>query len=203
MVEATCRARRERMTDDREVVDKCRGGDGAAFEQLYRRYHGRVYRLAMRLLGNSEDARDQTQESFIRAWQAIGSFKGEARFSTWLMRIAYNRCLDFRRSRCRRRTLSLDTSTTEGDGPGLPEPGTPEWCNPCKQAQFDELKQGVQRGMTTLGDNHRTVLSRYLHEDLRYHDLAGELHISDGTVMSRLFHARKRLHEALVRQGLV
>lgn len=189
---------------EEQIIDRCRMGDRTAFGQLYQKYKDRVMRLAMHLLGNRQDALDQTQESFIRAYQAMGSFEGKASFGTWLMKITFNRCLDFRRSTMRRSCLSLDGRRANPDEDDFDfDPPGREWQNPATCAEQSELTEALSEAIDQLSPEHRMVLTRYAWDDVRYRELAAELGISDGTVMSRLFHARRKVHRMLDSKGVL
>lgn len=187
---------------ERSIVSRCQQGDTTAFSALYEKYRDKVQRMAYHLLGNQQDALDQTQESFIRAMRSLGSFKGDASFGTWLMKIAFNRCLDFRRSNMRRKALSLDARSDRDDEPDFAVPAE-SWQNPSRSAETAELTEALQEAIDRLSEEHRTVLTRYAFDDVRYRELAKELGISDGTVMSRLFHARRKVRQALEAKGVI
>ncbi|MBP3538247.1 MAG: sigma-70 family RNA polymerase sigma factor, partial [Oscillospiraceae bacterium] len=105
------------MTREQEnaVVRAVLNGDVNAFEMLVREYEKNVYNLALRMVGNSEDAADMSQEAFIKAYNSLDSFRGDSKFSVWLYRIVSNVCLDFIRSRKRKQTVSLSMEDDNGD----------------------------------------------------------------------------------------
>ena len=101
--------------EELEIIVKVRSGDADAFEALVLEHQNKVYSLALRMVGNEEDARDMAQEAFIRAFNSLGSFRGESKFSVWLYRLTSNICIDFLRGRAKRRTVSLSWEDEDGD----------------------------------------------------------------------------------------
>lgn len=178
--------------DDGELVRRVRSGEVSAFETLVRRYERRVYSLAMRYTGDREDARDLTQEAFVRAFRALRSFRGDASFSTWLHRIAVNVCLDeLRRRRTRPHTrldepLATDDGEAErqlaGDDPG-----------PQQRLEQKELGETIRREIAALPAEYATVVILRDLQDLSYEEIAQVLGISLGTVKSRLHRGRAAL----------
>ena len=93
---------------EREIIDRVLSGDTEAFEALVLEHQNKVYSLALRMVGNEEDARDMAQEAFIRAFSSLTGFRGDSKFSVWLYRLTSNICIDFLRSRAKKRTVSID-----------------------------------------------------------------------------------------------
>lgn len=173
--------------DDRAVVAAAQRGDRAAFEWLVRRHQRRALAVTLGILRNKEDARDACQDAFLRAFRAIGSFDGEAQFATWLHRIVVNVCID----RVRR------------VGPGLVHLDDVEGMlagndDPLRAAEGAELGVRIRAALEQLGSKHRTALVLREVQGLSYRQIAAAMKCSLGTVMSRLFHARKKM-QALLR----
>ena len=102
--------------EELEIILRVRAGDTDAFEALVLEHQNKVYSLALRMVGNEEDARDMAQEAFIRAFNSLASFRGESKFSVWLYRLTSNICIDFLRGRAKRRTVSLSWEDEDGEG---------------------------------------------------------------------------------------
>ncbi|RME70861.1 MAG: sigma-70 family RNA polymerase sigma factor [Planctomycetota bacterium] len=181
---------------DAELVEQARGGETAAFETLFERYRDRVYRVVYGYVGNREDALDVTQEAFLKAYQKLAGFKGEARFSTWVTQIAIHRAIDVRRRRKRRKASSLEEQHDRDDLARLPGRGSPRR-GPGARLEEAEFEQKLREALEQLSDKHRTVFLLHTQQGLAYKEIAATLGISIGTVMSRLFYARKKLQKAL------
>ena len=181
-------------TDDAALVERCRRGDVAAFEPLVEKYRQRVYRLAYNVLRDSEDAWDVAQEAFIRAYQAIGSFRGQAAFYTWLFRIVMNVAADRARQRAAQGRAFGTERVEEGDWDRtLVDQGA----TPDDTAVRAEQRERIGRALATLPEHHRAIIMLSDLEGLSYREIAEVLAIPMGTVMSRLHNARKRLRAAL------
>ncbi len=176
---------------DEELVKSFLDGDRSAFEELVNRYHPTVMNLAYRMLGNRTDAADVCQEVFLLLLRKLHSFRGEAKFSTWLYRVAMNACHDH--ARRSRRHVSLADSPGE-DMPEmehrLPDEDTE---SPETSMEKEELRRRVQEAITRLPFKFRQVI--YLHDiqGYDYKEVAEILGINLGTVKSRLNRARNRL----------
>lgn len=181
-------------SDDLALVERCRAGDVTAFEPLVEKYRQRVYRLAYNFLRDSEEAWDVAQEAFVRAYQALPAFRGQAKFYTWLFRIVVNVAAD----RARRRAAQTRAFGTERIDEAewertLVDSRTP----PDELAARAEERERIQRALGTLSEAHRTIIMLSDLEGLSYREIAEVLRIPMGTVMSRLHNARKRLRAAL------
>lgn len=189
------------MTREEEsaVILRVQQGDANAFEALVTAYQKQVYNLALRTVGNPEDAADLSQEAFLRAYRSIASFRGDSKFSVWLYRLTTNICIDFLRSRGRKPTVSL---TVEGDDEETEELDVAdERYDPEENFQRAELQRAVQRGLNTLPEEFRTILILRELEGMSYAEIGEILHLEEGTVKSRLFRARSRLCEFLKQDG--
>lgn len=180
---------------DAELVGRARKGDYEAFEELVRRYRNEVFAVAYHYVRNREEAWDLSQEVFIKAHRGLKSFRGDASFKTWLLRITANRCKDHFKKR-RLKTVALE----DMDGRQDPAAVAPE---PDQQAQHAELGRAIQEALGTLSDKHRTAFILREYEGLSYGEIAEAMGCSMGTVMSRLHHARKKMQKALIELGVV
>jgi RNA polymerase sigma-70 factor, ECF subfamily len=187
---------------DAEFVVRATKGDKEAYRQLVERYQGRVYAIAFEIVKNREDAEDITQESFVKAYLSLGSFKGDSSFFTWLYRIVHNMALDVRRKLARRGggTLEYDeakaSKTREGGGSYGISSGA-EVLGPQEQLLDREKAAVIQRALGEISEEHRSVVVLREIDGLSYEEIAKVTGVSKGTVMSRLFYARKKLQQAL------
>lgn len=184
--------------DDAPLLQHARAGDEAAFGELVRRHYERVFRVVLSVVRHEEDARDVCQEVWVTAWQKLGDFRGDAKFSTWLHPIAVRRAVDHLRKRRRwfDRFLPFRTEGDESDGiadttPSAPEPVAES--DPRDQLERTERDRRFERALASLPPKHRAVLTLREVHGLSYEEIAQALKCRPGTVMSRLFHARRRL----------
>jgi RNA polymerase sigma-70 factor (ECF subfamily) len=177
--------------DDKELVRQAQRGDTAAFEELVSRYRDKVYARAYSMMRNEDEAVDLSQEAWIKAWQRLAQFQGESGFGTWMTRIVINLCLDQLRKQNRHRTESLDAIDEEFGGIERQLPVVT--INPTAGLERSELRQRLERAMSQLSYEHRTVLVLHEFEEMEYKEIAKVMDCSIGTVMSRLFYARRRL----------
>ena len=189
------------MTREQEamIVRKVLQGDVNAFEKLVTEYEKAVYAIAQRMTGNAEDAADMTQETFIKAYNSLSSFRGDSKFSVWLYRIANNVCLDFLRSKNRRPTVSLSTEDDDGEETQLDiadESQSPELL-----LESSLTRDAVRRGLDSLPPDYKQILLLREIQGLSYEEIAAALGIESGTVKSRIFRARKRLCTFLIEDG--
>lgn len=188
---------------ERELVRQAQGGDEEAFGTLMRRNYEPVFRLVQSMLRDEHAARDVCQEVWISVWKQLGTFRGDAKFSTWLHPIATRRAIDHlrRRQRWFSRFLPFasDVDAT-GDESGdrvaaAPEPTDGE--NPRQDLEKSERSARFERAIDTLPPKHRAVIALREVQGLSYEEIASHLGIARGTVMSRLFHARRHLAQKL------
>lgn len=185
------------QSDDSELVEQARAGSEAAFGQLVERYQRKIYAMALHVVRDPDDARDVVQDAFVKAYRALGSFQGQSAFYTWLYRIAMNLCID--RTRASKRALKVEFDETinrdeEGDSGISPQR---IGFDPARALADGEIRVRVNEALARLSNIHRTVLVLREVEGLAYKEIAEAMHCSEGTVMSRLFHARKRMQEML------
>ncbi len=183
--------------NDTALIERSRAGDVAAFEPLVEKYRQRVWRLAYNLLRDREEAWDVAQEAFIRAYQALPSFRGQSAFYTWLYRIVMNVAADRARSRgARGRAFGTERVPEEDWERVLPDQrGADD--SPDAVAARGEQRQKIMQALDALPEHHRRIVVLSDLEGLSYREIADTLEIPMGTVMSRLHNARKRLREAL------
>ncbi len=180
--------------DDATLVERVRGGEPAAFEPLVEKYRQRVFRLAYNVLRSQEDAWDVAQEAFIKAYQALPSFRGQSAFYTWLFRIVMNVAHDKARQRgAAGRAFGTERVTEEEWERTMPDPSE----EPDDAAARAEERRRITRALDTLPEHHRAIIMLSDLEGLSYREIADVLRIPMGTVMSRLHNARKRLRAVL------
>jgi RNA polymerase sigma-70 factor (ECF subfamily) len=187
--------------DDFELVRRCQSGDLPAFEGLVERYQDRVFNLVFRLSGHHQDAQDITQDVFLRALEHIGKFRQQAKFYTWLFRIAVNVAISRRRRGSRVRFVSLDGAGGDDDESGgelragqLPNPAAE---TPDAAADRNEQREQVAAAIAGLDDEFRSVLVLKDIEGFDYQQIAEVLELPLGTVKSRLHRARCELRDKL------
>jgi len=179
--------------EDERLVEQSLKGDLAASRELFQKHRERVYRLAYRYLGDREDALDATQQAFINAFSSLAGFAKQSSFYTWLARITVNAAIDLRRRRQRypvrpEESAALDAGRRQRRRPRL---------NPQQQAQQHELQEALRRAVASLPEPQQQVFALHTYEQMTYKQIAEALGCSIGTVMSRLFYARKRLQKML------
>lgn len=182
-----------------DLLRRAKEGDAEAFEQLVEPHVGRLYNYIARMIGDTADAEDLTQEVLLRVHRAIRSFRGGASFQTWLYRIATNLTVDAlrRRGRERLRVSSLD-EPLEAEQGELPREVADTGREPWERTQAAELSQVVQSAIESLSPKLRSVVVLFDLQGLTYEEIAQTLGLPIGTVKSRLFNARCRLRELLL-----
>jgi len=187
--------------EEKEWVRRAKAGDHQAFRLLFERHNRRAYVLAMGVVRNSEDALDVVQEAFIKAHRYLPRFEGTSSFYTWLYRIVMNLSIDTLRKR--KRTQKVDFNDAighlEGEGRVGEDALLPKilGADPSKALLRSEMRANIQEALGKLSDNHRSVLMMRELEGLSYEEMANVMDCSKGTIMSRLFHARKNMQEHL------
>jgi RNA polymerase sigma-70 factor (ECF subfamily) len=166
-------------------------GDMRAFEELVARHRDKVYARAFSMIRNEEDAIDLSQEAWVKAWQRLKQFQGDSSFLTWMTRIVINLCLDRLRKMKRERAESIENLEEESGGVERQMPTVT--VNPTEGLERSELRQRIDKAMSQLSYEHRTVLILHQFEDLEYKEIAKRMQCSIGTVMSRLFYARRKM----------
>jgi RNA polymerase sigma-70 factor (ECF subfamily) len=182
----------EVASQDAKLVSAAQDGDRNAFARLFEKYRTPAYNIAFRFLGRREDALDAVQEAFSKAFAALRTFRGGASFKTWFFRIVTNCSLDARRSRTVRTTASLDREDAP-DPADLRDSASP----PSTAIERRELQQRIDRALTAIPEANRTAFVLFAVKGVTYREIADILNISIGTVMSRIFYARRKLQELL------
>lgn len=179
-------------------LEALQAGDKAAFAQMVESHYELIYRLIVKMLGNSQDAEDVLQETFIKAYRHVGSFDGRARFSTWLYRIATNESLMFLRRR-RPETVSIDEPLETDDGPLEPLQIVDWCCLPETELMSTEAQQELEKAIAELPVNLRVVFVLRDIQGLSTHETAQVLDLSESAAKTRLSRARLRLRNELTR----
>jgi len=175
-------------TEDQEAILACQRGDKEAFDKLVERYQRDVYRVCFRYVNNHQDASDMAQEAFLKAYRAIGRFRGESSFSTWIYRIAINTCLNFRAAR---KPQAEDvTEALEDRSPGALD-----------GVLSDERSKVVREAVSRLPERQRATLILKVYHELSHEEVAKALGSSVGTVKANLFHALSNLRKLLDARG--
>lgn len=193
----------EAEVTDATLVSRAQAGDLAAFETLMARHERRVYALALRMLRNEHDAEDVAQQTFLSAVEGLAGFRGEASFSTWILRIATYAALKIIRKRKGLDLVSLDEATdATGDGDGVPHPEyIADWrASPEQLVAHNETRQLIDAALAELDEKHRLVFLLRDVEGLSVRETAGALGLTEVNVKVRLLRARLRLRERLTRE---
>ncbi|MCB1276818.1 MAG: sigma-70 family RNA polymerase sigma factor [Prosthecobacter sp.] len=182
---------------DLDLVKRSQAGDTRAFDVLVTRYRGRIYAMTYHLIQNEAEAWDLAQEAFIKAWRALPNFKLDAGFYTWLYRIAHNVSYDWLRKKKIQGDGEFDDERTEHRVAAGAEATPKGDVAPDTALRNSELGQRIQAAIAKLSPEHRQVIILREVEGLAYEEIAALVPCSLGTVMSRLFYARKKLQEQL------
>ena len=178
-------------TEAQTLVRAAQHGDMVAFEELVARHRDKVYARAYSMMRNEEEAVDLSQEAWVKGWQRLAQFQGESSFGTWMTRIIINLCLDQLRKHKRQRAESIEAMDEESGGVERQMPVVA--VNPTAGLEQAELRQRIDRALDQMSYEHRTVLVLHEFEDMEYKEIARAMDCSIGTVMSRLFYARRKL----------
>jgi RNA polymerase sigma-70 factor (ECF subfamily) len=177
--------------DDPGLVRAAQRGDMRAFEELVARHRDKIYARAYSMMRNEEEAIDLSQEAWVKGWQRLKQFQGESSFGTWMTRIVINLCLDQLRKHKRQRTESIEAMSEESGGVERQMPVVT--VNPTAGLERGELRQRIDRALGQLSESHRTVMVLHEFEEMEYKEIAKTMGCSIGTVMSRLFYARRKM----------
>jgi RNA polymerase sigma-70 factor (ECF subfamily) len=185
------------VVEEQELVKRARQGDLSAYDDLVRRYQERIYATLYHMTSNHEDANDLAQEAFIKAFQALKTFKGGSSFYTWVYRIAVNKTINFLKQRKNRSQMSLNdldfNAEHDPDLVALVSEKTPR-----REAGLAELQEKLNEAMQTLSEAHRLVVTLHDVQGLSHEEIAKIMDCNIGTVRSRLFYARQQLQGQLV-----
>ncbi len=186
----------DRDTPDAELIRRVLDGDGAAYRPLVERYQNRVHAMVYGMVRNPEDARDIVQNAFVKAYRNLSTFRVESSFYTWVYRIAMNLAIDHVRKNKRRKTTGFDEAIAARDDDGSMLEVHHE-DSPQRAMQRKQLQQRIFSALDTLSEEHREIILLREVEGLSYKEIADAMGIPEGTVMSRLFYARKKLQGLL------
>jgi RNA polymerase sigma-70 factor (ECF subfamily) len=181
---------------DEALVRASRRGDMLAFEELVGRHRNKLYARAFSMVRNEDDASDLSQEAWVRGWQRLKQFQGGSSFVTWMTRIVINLCLDHLRKQKRVHAESIEQLDDEAGGVERQMPVVT--VDPTEGITREEQRQRIDEGLAQLSPAHRTVLILHEFEGLEYKEVARRMGCSIGTIMSRLFYARRRFAVLLV-----
>lgn len=189
------------MTRDEEsqIIERVKAGDSGAFEELVLEHQKHVYNLALRMVGNEQDALDMSQEAFLKAYNHIKDFHGFSKFSVWLYRLTSNVCIDFLRKRKNRPESSLTFINDDGEDQDM------EICDirfsPETMLEKKDLHESINRALDKLSPHYRQIILLREINGLSYEEIGEALSLEAGTVKSRLFRARKMLCSLLFHDG--
>lgn len=183
-------------TEESDLVKRAQRGELEAYDELVRRYQERIYATVYHMTSNHEDANDLAQDSFIKAFQALKSFKGGSSFYTWLYRIAVNKTINFLKQRKNRVSLSLnDLDFNTENNPDLVALISEK--TPRREAGLNELQEKLNMALLKLSEAHRLVVVLHDVQGQSHEEIAEILGCNIGTVRSRLFYARQQLQSLL------
>src|SRR5262245_20218610 len=195
-VEDPAAAAPSQPAQETDLVKRARKGDLAAYDELVRRYQERIYATIYHMTSNHEDANDLAQESFIKAFHALKSFKGGSSFYTWVYRIAVNKTINFLKQRKNRVQMSLDdldfNAEHDPDLVALISEKTPR-----REINITELQEKLNEAMQKLSESHRLVVTLHDVQGLSHEEIAKIMDCNIGTVRSRLFYARQQMQAYL------
>lgn len=178
--------------EEAELVERARKGDLKAYDELVQRYQQRIYATVYHMTANHEDANDLAQDAFIKAYQALKSFKGGSSFYTWVYRIAVNKTINFLKQRKNRTHMSLNdldfNAEHDPDLVALVSDKTPR-----REANLTELQEKLNEAMQRLSEHHRLVVTLHDVQGMSHEEIAKIMDCNIGTVRSRLFYARQQL----------
>jgi RNA polymerase sigma-70 factor (ECF subfamily) len=182
--------------EDDALVEEARNGSKAAFHALFQKYHRRAYAVALGVLKRPEDAMDVVQDAFIKVHKNIGAFQGSSSFYTWLYRIVMNLAIDHVRRTRRVVEWGDDVPLHEAAGDRTLVPKVEDE-NPSRTLVRRELSDKIRQALDALPEYHRAVILLREVEGMSYEEMAEVLEVPKGTIMSRLFHARRKMQDQL------
>ncbi len=190
------RSARDRREEDHELVRATLAGDGTAYRGLVERYQGRIYSVVFGMVRNREDARELTQDAFIKAYKSLARFRLESSFYTWLCRISMNVAIDHLRRQKLRRTEEFDEAIASRDTSGIISLAHHRE-DPGRNLERKRMRERILAEVNKLPEDQQQVIILREIDGLSYKEIASVLGIPEGTVMSRLYYARKKLQVAL------
>ena len=183
--------------DDLALVKRCQAGDDQAFDELVTKYRTRVFAMLYHLVHNEQDAWDLAQDGFLKAWKSMDRFRGQSSFYTWLYRIMTNVAIDWLRKKQIQSGQEFDDSIALHDMEPTSDLAPKSEPLPLVKMERREVRQRIDLAINKLSPEHRTVILLKEMEGLQYHEIADTVGCSLGTVMSRLFYARRKLQTLL------
>ena len=188
------------MTDlnEKDLIRKAKQGDMLAFEELILKHEKIVYNVALRMMNHSEDARDISQEVFLKAYRSLSNFDERSAFSTWLYRITHNTCIDEMRKRKGKQTYSLEEELESEDG-AMQRQVADESDTPEESLLREEQKSEILQALDTLSEEHKAAIILRDVKGLAYEEIAEILELSLGTVKSRINRARNQLKNEILK----
>lgn len=183
--------------DELQLVAKCQVGDTLAFNELVTRYRQRAFAMIYNMVRNEQDAWDLTQDGFLKAWKSIGRFRGQSSFFTWLYRILMNVTIDWMRRKQIEGGMEFDDAVALNAVEPAATTAPRQEMAPLARLNDKEIRARIDEAVTRLSAEHRTVIVLREIEGLEYQEIADAVGCSIGTVMSRLFYARKKLQGML------
>lgn len=189
----------EARREEALLVERCRRGDRQAFRTLVDRYQRKVYSLALSFVRDPDEARDVSQEAFLKVFRHLNTFQGTASFYTWVYRITVNLCIDRLRRAGRGGQVLFDEEYSHAEVGSPADSLSPRRLgfDPARAFQDKELRQRLLGALGQLSEPHRVVLLLREVDGLSYQEMAEVLEVAEGTIMSRLFHARKKMQDLL------
>ena len=177
--------------DENKLISRASGGDPSAFNQLMGMHEKRMYAVALRMCSNREDAQDCLQEAMLRVYRAIGGFKGQSSFGTWVYRITMNTCLDELRRKKNKQNVSFDNLLDQGWSPA------DDSASPEKKVMQIEMRKSISTSIQELPEDMRSaIIMRDIH-GYSYDEIADILGVNVGTIKSRISRGREKLREKL------
>lgn len=184
------------MDTDLAMVRAVRNGDATAYRGLVEKYQGRVYNVIYGMVRNREDAKDITQDAFVKAYRSLHTFREDSRFYTWLYRIATNMAIDFTRRRARGPVTGIEDDIASRDAVGeITQAHLSE--SPRRALENKQIYTAIMDAVDQLPEDQKQVILLREVEGLSYKEIAEVMGVAEGTVMSRLFYARKKLQQTL------
>jgi RNA polymerase sigma-70 factor (ECF subfamily) len=184
--------------EESEVVSAAKAGDAAAFEELVRRHGDKMFRRALSMMRDEDTALDMAQMAWIKAWKRLTQFQGDSSFATWMTRVTINVCLDHIR-KAKRWKFAESIEEMEENSGGVERKLPIIETNPTERLEREELKKKIDKALAQLSEGHRAVIMMHTFEEMAYKEIAESMGCSIGTVMSRLFYARRNLASILKR----
>lgn len=184
-------------SDDVDLVRRSQGGDTRAFDELVIKYRTRIYAMVYQMVRNEQDAWDLAQDGFFKAWKSLDKFRFQSSFYTWLYRIVTNVSIDWLRKRTLRPEGEFDDTIARTDIEPTADVTPKGEVSPQRQMERGELRERLDAAIAKLTPEHRAVILLKEVEGMQYHEIADSVGCSIGTVMSRLFYARKKLQTLL------